>query len=298
MRFLALLILSLSATSIQAADLTPLYPEKAWSVLGIELKALHESPLGKATFQQDGPTVAASKVGLAFGNTDMEVIKNFAPLFDKAERITFVKPETTEDFRLFVEGVIDDDLLAKTLAAESKRHNRKYATAKVGDRTIHEIDGNVVAYRIIRLDAKTLALVTSDDELTDLLERHAGQKKVSAPKVIIDGVKAIDGTKTPLWLVFGENKYGNDVLYSRMVATVAVGADIELQIRMETPNEAAAKQSQELLSLYAFGLTQARMQPLQHALGSSRKVNVNGTTVTATATVPGKQFTEVYSKQK
>src|SRR6516162_8309372 len=86
----------LAAPAARAADLTPLFPDTAWLVIGAEVKAIHESPFGKAVFAADGRFEAARKLLLAVGyQAGTDVLKPFTPLgpaLDRAARVTIVAP--------------------------------------------------------------------------------------------------------------------------------------------------------------------------------------------------------------
>lgn len=299
---LLFLALFCTAVSAQGADLLPLYPDDTWMVLGIELKALHEAPSVKPIFQKDGRTLAASKVGTAFGNSEMALLAHFASLFDHADRVTILTgPEQDADrdsFRLFAEGTIDDALLERSLKAECLRLKRTYSTDKIAERTIHVIADADAKYYVGRLAKDLLVLTTTKAGMMNVLELHTGKKKAAPAKVILEQVRSLAPRKTPLWLVVGENKFGNDVLYTSMRATVQVEKDIALEIVMTTPTAAATKQAQEVLNLFGNTFRLAQTQPLQQALGQSLTIKSDKNGLTATAAVPIKLFGDNYAKQK
>lgn len=300
-RFIYLAV-ALCPVSLHAADLSALYPDGTWLVLGIELKSLHEAKPMKGIFQQDGRTRTAIKVGQAFGNTEIVALSHFAPIIDQVERVTLVtgpdQSYDTDDFRLFVEGPINEELLKRTINNECRRLKRAYSTDKIGERTIHVITNNEAKLYIVQLAKDVVVLTSTKTGLTNVMDFHSGNKKSAMSKVIRDRLKSIEPQKRPLWLVVGENRFGEEVLYSSMCATVRMEQEIILEIAMDTPTPAATKQARQLLELYGGTFQLAKTQPLQQALGKSLTVKSTNNSIQALTTVPIKLFGDIYALQR
>ncbi|HJZ58512.1 MAG TPA: hypothetical protein VKE74_26455 [Gemmataceae bacterium] len=305
--FPALALLLSTAAPAGAADLTPLYPDRAWIVLGVDVRAVHRSPLGKEVFGTDGPAVAARKLLTALGGPeaadDLKALAPLDPLLDRVERLTAVtseggEPPDSDDLRVFLEGDFDDDALARAIEGACRRQKVPYRAEPVGGRTVHVVGEEGRRLRVFRVDEGTVAVVLTPAAVADVLDRRAGRKKSKAPTAVVEGVRAIDRAATPIWLVVGENRVGGRVEHSRMVATVALKEDATLRVRMETPDAAAAGRCRKTLELYAGILAGAKDNRLLRELGESASVETAGTVVTATAVLPGNSFAEVYAKQK
>jgi len=290
-----------------AADPTALYSDNAWIVMGIEVKAIHQSTLGQRVIGTDGPAAAASKLLAAFGNPDdRDAIRELSalhPLLGRITRLTVVtseggEPPASDDFRLFLEGDVDDAALARGIAVVAKQRKLPYRSEAVAGRAVHIVGQEGRTYRAFRLDKNTVAVVYTAAAVIDVLDRMSEKKKSKAPKAVVEAVRAIDPASTPIWLVVGENRSAHGVDYARMVATVALGADATLSIRMEAPDAAAAVRCRTSLELYRKIFIVSKDNRLWNGLGISAKIQTTGTAVTATAVVTGKTLAEEYAKQK
>jgi len=290
----------------RAPDLTALYPEAAWMVLGVEVRAVYESPLGRTVFGTDRPAEAARVVlAMLLRQDDADALKALAidPVLDRITRLTFVTSERgdrpdSDDFRLFLEGDIDDAGLARAIEAVCNRQELPYRAENAGERTIHVAGEKGRTLRVFRVDKATVAVVRTAAAVTDILDRQAGKKKSDAPKLVVEGVRAIDRVATPMWLVVGEKRVGDRVDYTRMVATVALGDNVTLRVRMEAPDKDAADRCGKTLLLYTNICAMAKDNRMFTTLADSAKRETTGTNVTATAVLPGKTLAEEYAKQK
>jgi len=302
----ALALILAAPAPARAADLTRLYPDAAWIVLGIEVKAVHQSPLGKRVFGTDGPAAAGRKVlAMLFHPEDADDLKALAidPMLDRITRLTFVTSDggdrpDSDDWRLFLEGDFDEADLGRAIEAVCNRRGVPYNAETVGGRTVHVAGEKGRTHRVFRLDKTTVVVVLTPAAVTDVLDRQAGTKKSKAAKAVVDGARAIDPVATPMWLVVGENRVGDRVDYSRMVATLALTDDVTLRIRMETPDADAADRCRQTLLLFTNLFAIAKEAPLLTALAASAKRETAGTVVTATAALPGKTLAEEYAKRK
>jgi len=96
----------------------------------------------------------------------------------------------------------------------------------------------------------------------------------------------------------GENRVDDKVEYARMIATVSLGVEAKLSIRMEAPDAEAAGRCKKTLELYATILRAAKELRLAQELGASARIDITGTNTTATATIPDKALVAEYAKQK
>ncbi|HET6576518.1 MAG TPA: hypothetical protein VFG68_23155 [Fimbriiglobus sp.] len=297
-------LLTAPAAPGRAADLTPLFPDDAWMVVGINAKGLHESPLGRKVFGKDDRYTAARKLLAALGNENgVDLLKALAPcepVLNRVTQVTAVAPPSGQlrGTVVFLEGDFGDDTLARAIEGVCKQQKMPYKTEKAGGRTVHVAGDGESVHRVVRLDKTTVAVLFTATAVSDLLDRHAGKKASKAPKVVVEGVRAIDPAATPVWMVVGENRVNNQVDYTRMVATVSVGADATLRVRMEAPDEAAAGRCKETLDLFAKIFSLVKDKRLMKELGVSSRVEKTGTTATATASLSGKSLTEEYAEQK
>src|SRR5262245_40888831 len=275
----------------KAPDLTTFFPDDAWIVLGIDVKAVHQSPLGKRVFGTDGPTTAARKVLAALGNPDdADDLKALAidSLLDRVTRLTRVSSDgrgefyRSDDWRLFLEGDCDDASLGTAIHALCNRKEVPYTTETVRERTIHIYGEKGRTFRVFRVDKTTIAIVLTAAAVDNILDLRAGTRMSKAPKPVVEATRAIDPAKTPMWLVVGENRVDDRVEYTRMVATVTLGEDVTLRVRTESPDAAAADRWRETLVLYTNICAFARERsPLMGSLAESAKRQTTGTVVTA-----------------
>lgn len=305
-----LLVALVVATSAPAgaADLTPLFPDDAWMVIGFEVKAIHESPLGRKVIGKDSVPLAARKLLTMFGVEDTaDHLKSFAaldPLLEGVTRLTAMitlrgRPRDYEDAVVFLEGEFDDAKLAKGIESLCKQLEIAYKVETIDGRVVHVAGGEKELKWMFRVDKGTVALAYSRKAVEGVLACQAGKKKSQPPKAFIEWVKAVDPKSTPAWVVVGVNRSGDDsVLYSRLVATLSLGDDLALNVKAEAPNEAAAKSFRELLQVYPFGLTQSKDKPTWNDLGNSARIESNKNMVTATAKVSSAKLIADYKKQK
>ena len=305
--FLACLLACTAPAKPAARDLTPLFPDEAWLVYGIEAKRMHESELGQALFgKQSLPDSARKLVAAMKGDDLVGYLNALAPLNSQLENVTRVHIvigvdghiQRSDHALVLIEGEFDEAKVAAGIEAVCKNLKEPYKLEKFGDRTVYAAGPEDSVRRTVRLDERTLAVAYTAAGMTALLDRHAGRQTSKAAKAVVDGVKSIDAAATPLWIVAGENKVGDKIDYTRMVATITLGTDSTLNIRMETPDAEAAKRCRDMLELYAALFALSKDAPLWKALGTSTRVEIGSTAVTATAKMTGKSLATEIAKVK
>jgi hypothetical protein len=304
-------LLAAPAAYTRAADLAPLLPDKTWMVLGVEVKGMHESPLGKKLFGKDNRLTAFRKLFGAFDFEDgVALLKSLEPLetcLNSVTRITVTftpgsKRRDSDGIAILLEGEFDDAEIATGIKACCKLAKVPYKTEKIDERTVH-IAAGYATVRTVRLDKTTVAIAFTADAITDLFDRQNGKLKSKAPRAIVEAVRKINPAATPLWLVVGENRDDEKVEYARMIATFSLGVEAKLSIRMEAPDAEAAGRCKKTLEFYANILSAEKEQEdsrfrLVQELCASAKVEITGTNTTATATIPDRALVAEYAKQK
>lgn len=287
----------------QAADLSPLFPDNAWFVLGVDVKEVRQSPLGKKLLGTNGTTLATRRLLAALGQEDRAAdLRDLAidSILDRINRLVYIQSEAyaVDDFRLYLEGDIDDKDLERAIKGICERRQLPFRTERVGERSVHCAEGKETSVRVFRVDKSTIAIVRTAAAVTDVLDLNAGKKRTRAQKGVVEGARGIHWASTPMWLVVGENRNDDGVVYGRMVAGLKLAADAELTIRMESPDEKAAERCRQLLQVFQFGLSRARGNRLLQKLGNSGSISIDGTFVKATTRLSAKSLGEEYAKQK
>src|SRR5262245_38703649 len=197
-----------------ATDLTPIYPDGACIALGIDIKAVMNSPLGKKVVGEDKPFDAARKLlkvliphleGLL--PVEGDVGKAVAKVANRLNRVTVVA--TTEGFAIYLEGEIAEDDYIRAAELLAKDSNSAFKTEKLGGRKLVMVgEGRGTVYGVRVSDA--LFLIAYRKELIDeVLDKHAGKKTASIDKLLAERLKKVKTADTPVWLVSGELKFGD-----------------------------------------------------------------------------------------
>jgi hypothetical protein len=303
-RVLSLLTLLLAPSAAMADDVRPLYPDSAVFALGIDVKGITTSPLGKKVIGDDKPYDATRKMLRVMFPDDIlpvaeEAAKPLAQVANKLERATIVghlftggKPKVV----IFLEGEIPEDDYFKAAEAIAKAEMRAFQTEKLGDRKLMVIGEENRSLFGLRVSQNLFVIATERELIDEVLEKHAGEKKASVQKGLSDRVAKVKPAETPIWLAVGQMK---DVLgIEGGVATIALKADADFRIEIDCNKEQVATDLERGLQLVVNYLAEAQTPQgkVWHAAGI--KVTRDGNTVVATGSIPANLLITEYAKQK
>ena len=290
-----------------ATDLAPIYPDGTCIALGIDIKGVMNSPLGKKVID-DKPFDAARKLLKVLfpleGALPVEgdVGKAIAAVANRLNRVTVAVEPKDARVVIYLEGEITEDEYVRAAEQLAKSTNRAFKTEKLGERKlviIGEDGGRVYGLRL----SDALFLITTKRELLDeVRDKHAGKKKATIDKLLAERLKTVKTAETPVWLVIGDLQIVNslDLLnaLSGLVATISLKADADIRITGDYATEERARNTKRSLeALLGFlplsGDTQGRVWQ-----AADLKVKQDGKTVIATGSIPAKLLADEYAKQK
>ena len=298
-RIVALATLLFSGAVAHADDLTPLFPDNASIAMGIDVKAIYDSPLGKKVVGKDKPFDVTRKLIAMIFPDDESLFKSIAPLeplINRLDRITFVGNVTESNLGIFLEGDIDEAELTRSAEAYAESAKLSFKTEKLGDRKLLIIgDNNRYA---VRVDKSLAVFASSRELLSEILDQHSGKRKTEPQPALLEGVKHIKPGKTPVWLVMSEIPFLR-LGITRLVGTIsfAADADIRLDVTCETDDKA-----KELVALLKEGHEAVITYLKEPAKGLWQSANLTAKQddkkVTVTGKVSGARLAVEYAKLK
>ena len=302
MRFacVAVALVAMAAPACAAEDLTPLYPENAVAVLGVDVAEVVKSPLGKKVVGADKPFTAARKLlGVFLEDGALKFSDNvhthFADLANKLERVTVVAAVDLEGkFDLgvvaFLEGPNTEAEYVKGAEAFAKAEGEDFAVEKRGDRKVLSWPNGKLHGALAR---KGLFVVADKPEaLAAVLDAADGKGKIAPNKQLVAAVKGVKPADTPIWFALAHEKLGGGT------ATIALKGDADFRLDYDAGASGFGFTVKSLLSSVFDGL--AKKDTPQGRVWGAAKVEVKGDdkAVTATGTFPGKLIAEEYAKRK
>jgi len=300
-RIVALATLLFSGAVAHADDLTPLFPDNASIAMGIDVKAIYDSPLGKKVVGKDKAfDVARNLMAMIFSKNESESffksIEPLEPLINRLDRITFVGNATESNLGIFLEGDIDEAELARVAEAYAESAKLSFNTEKMGDRKLLIIgDNNRYAVRV----NKSLAVFASSRELlNEILDQHSGKRKTKPQPALLEGVKQIKPGKTPVWLVMSEIPFLRLGITS-LVGTISFAADVDIRLDVTCETDDQAKELVGLLKKGHEALISYLKEPAKSLWQSADlKAKQDDKKVTVTGKVSGTKLAEEYAKLK
>jgi len=301
----ALLVPGILSTTSRAADIAPLYPDRATFALGIDIKAITTSPLGKKVIGNDKPFEATRKLLKILFPDDLMPLTDMglAPLetvTNRLDRVTVLGDLGNGGGRppivVYLEGNIDETEYFKAAEGIAKSENKEFATEKLGERRLFAIgkdSGRVYGVRV----SPSLFLVATTHELIDeVLDKHAGKQKASVQKALAASLAKVKPAETPIWLVIGEIELLHDITGG--VATIALKDDAEFRMEVLCTKEETARLMANILQSGVDYLTRAKTPQGKLWDAAGIVVKRDGTSVVATGSIPGKRLAEEYAKHK
>jgi hypothetical protein len=292
-----------------ATDLSPIYPDGTCVALGIDIRGVLNSPLGKKVVGDDKPFDAARKLLKVLlpleGALPVEgdVGKAIAAVANRLNRVTLALEPNDGRFVIYLEGEITEDAYVRAAEQLAKSSNRAFTTEKLGERKlviVGEGAGTVYGLRL----SEALFLITARKELLEeVLDKHAGKKTAAIDKLLAQRLKTVKTAETPVWLAIGDLKIagGTDFVndLSGLVGTISLKADADIRIVGNYDTEDQARKTkgtlEGLLGLLPLIGGDDRAKVWNAA---DIKVKHDGKTVTATGSIPAKLLTDEYAKQK
>lgn len=308
-RCLALLAFLACPAAGRAAYLTDLFPDDALLVVGIDVKSVMDSPLGKKVVGADKPFDATRKLlKVLFGDAkalfpevgvlslEGDAAKPVAAGVNKIERVTVVISEKSDD-AIFLEGELDEAEFTAVAKAVAKARDRFFVARVRGEREALAVPRNSMYG--MRL-SKSLYLVASGTEtLDDVLSKHDGKKKAKVQKPLLDTLGKVKPAETPIWLAAGEWKdsfFKTDISISSAIATVALADNAEIRIRVTGLSDESSKFWEGIPQMVELVAALLDNHAFWKAAGMTAKRDDK--TVTAAVSIPGKLLADEYEKQK
>jgi hypothetical protein len=301
---LALLVLAMVPTTGRAADVTPLYPDAATFAFRIDVKGITTSPLGKKVIGTDKPFDATRKLLKVLFPADAmpftdAALKPLETVANKLERVTVVGDldgRGPPPIAVFLEGDIDEADYIKAAEGLAKAENKEFTTEKLGDRKLLIVgSGNTTAYGL-RVSKSVFVIATSRELIDEVLDKHAGKKKANVQKSLAEWIKKAKPAETPIWLAVGEMKLLEGIKGG--VATITLKDDADFRLEVACDKEDLAKTLTNALEFGVKYLTESERPYAKVWKAAGITVKQDGTTVTATGSIPGKVLAEEYARQK
>lgn len=296
----ALVALAAVPAAGRAADLTDLFPDDTRIVVGVDVKAVMGSPLGKKVVGADTPFEAARKLLkvlfdlqgiLPLGG---DATKPITVVANKVQRVTVVLNAELETATIFLEGEIDDGEFAEAGKAVAKVLDKQFREWEVGgNRKALVLDKGAPADRTwgwfaARVNKTLLVISSKRDVVTTALSRYDGERKGRLPPKLADALRKVDPRKTPFWLVAGEIPEGSILpAVSLLAATLSLADDADIRVEVEGKNGDWAKRWEGLLRVVS------NYNDVWKA--AAIKVVRDGTNVTAAGSIPGKVLAAKYA---
>lgn len=293
----------------QATDLTPIFPDGAVAAMGIDIKGVMNSPLGKKVVGDDKPFDAARKILKVLFPVDGllpvegDAGKAVAAVANRLNRATIAYEPKNNGFVIYLEGEITEDDYLRAAEELAKSSMREFKTEKLGERKVAVVgEGGGTVYGL-RLSEALFLIVYRKELLDEILEKYAAKKVASLDKLLVARLKTVKTAETPVWLVIGELKVEggasplNDL--SGLVATISLKADADIRITGDYATEEQAEKTKGTLN-GVLPLLQLIGEESQMNIWQAAKIGVkrDGKTVTAAGSIPAKLLAEHYAQQK
>jgi len=288
----------------RAADMTLLYPDSATFAFGVDIKAITSSPLGKKVIGTDKPFDATRKLLNVFLPNDVfpvtdKAIKPLETVANRLERVTVagnIEIGGKLPLAIFLEGDIDEADYFKAAEEFAKVEKKEFDTVKLGDRKLLVIgDANATFYGL-RVSKSLFVLASQREMIDEVLDKHAGKRKAKVHSSLIGWQKKAKPGETPMWLVLGELKVLEGIKGG--VATIALKEDADFRIEVSCAKQDLADTIKSVFdgAVRYFAQEQSPQAKVWNAAGIA--VKQDGTTVTASGSIPGKLLAEEYAKRK
>ncbi len=318
----------LAAPAAAADDIAPLLPERTVAVIGIDVKEVMTSPLGKKVFGTDKRSTVITKLASALLESALldyllkdtlgdylktldksareklvkefvkEVVKALEPfkgLVDKIERVTIAFVPEREDspysgplrkafgetsMIVFLEGPNSEEDYRNVLESILKALGEQLEVKKIGGRNVLPLPLG----QGISLSKSLFVIAENQERLTDVLDRYDGKKKLTKNEQLVDAMKRVKPTDTPIWIVHGRESRG------LAVGTFALKDDVDFRYEYKGDNG---------LGNFLVGRVEGELDSAARLIPLAKlTVQRKGNVVTATGTIPGKRLAEEYAKQK
>jgi hypothetical protein len=299
-RIVALATLIFSGAVAHADDLTPLFPDNASIAMGIDVKAIYDSPLGKKVVGKDKPfDVARNLMAMIFSKNESESffksIEPLEPLINRLERISLAGDSSSATVCFFLEGDIGDAELTRTTEAFAELAKLSFNTEKIGDRKMLIVGDRSYAVRV----NKSLAVFASSRELlSEILDQHSGNRKAKPQPALLERLKRIKPAESPIWLAMGELKTFN-LGIAGSVGTISFDADAEIRLEVSLVSEEKAKDVESVLKEGHELLISWLKEPAKSLWQAADfKAKQDGKMVKVTGKVSGAKLAEEYAKLK
>jgi hypothetical protein len=291
-------------TAGRGEDILPLYPDAATLAFGIDVKAITSSPLGKKVIGSDKPFDATRKLlktlfpSQVFPITD-NALKPLETVTNRLERITAIANVTRGNWPppivVYLEGEIDEEEYFKAAETIAKQESKPFKVEKLGERRLFIVGNDQTTIHGLRVSRSLFLVATSRDLIDEVLEKHAGKKRAKLQPTFLAHLKKVKPAETPIWLVVG----GMEVIDGLSgIATIGLKDDADFRMEVACEKEDMARSLETGLGHVVDYLTQS--QTPQAKLWDAARITAKreGTTVTATGSIPGKLLAEEYAKQK
>jgi hypothetical protein len=301
----ALVVLGAKLPSARAADLAPLYPDGATFALGINVKGITSSPLGKTVIGKDKPFDATRKLLKTLFPEDILPLtdKALAPLesvTNRLERVTVVGDvgggRGRPPIAIYLEGAIEEAEYFKAAESLAKDQNEPFTTEKHGDRKLFVAGKEGQQLFGLRVSPSLFLVATTRELVEEVLDKHAGKKRATVQKALAASLAKVKPAETPIWFVIGEIQVLRGITGG--VATIALKEDADFRMEVICDEDKMAGFVARILEQGVDYLTRA-MTPqgkLWNAAGIA--VKRDGMTITASGSIPGKLLAEEYGKRK
>lgn len=302
-RFLAVTLLLAAPAAARADDITALYPDAATFAFGADIKAITTSPLGKKVIGTDKPFDATRKLLKVLLPEDIfpvtdKSIKPLEAVANRLERVVAVANIEGGQAQVvvFLEGDIDEDAYVKAAEDYAKAEGMTFRLDKLGERKLVLVGAGNTTIHGVRV-SKSLFVVSSHRELLDeVLDKHAGKRKAKVQPSLIEWQKKVKSAETPIWMVSGEWDVLSDFKGGMITIGLKDNADFRIEVSCAKEQLADTIKSVFEGALRYFEQERSPQAKVWHAAGIT--VKQDGTTVTATGSIPGKLLIEEYAKQK
>src|SRR6476620_4137254 len=177
----------------RAADLAPLYPDGATFALGLNVKGITGSPLGKTVIGKDRPFDATRKLLKTLFPEDLLPLTDMAlaPLesvTNQLERVTILGDigggRGQTPIAIYLEGKIDEGEYFKAAEALAQSEKWEFTTEKLGERRLFVVRKQFQTVYGLRVSPSLFLIATTRELVDEVLDKHAGKKKAVIQKAL------------------------------------------------------------------------------------------------------------------
>jgi hypothetical protein len=304
LRLLALLVIVVLTAPSRAADIAPLFPDGATFAVGLDVKGITTSPLGKKVIGNDKPFDATRKLlHVLFPENVLPVAENavrsLETVANRLERVSIVgalDDGGSIPIAIFLEGDIDEAEYVTAAENIAKAEKKAFMTEKLGERKLLILGEGAAAVYGLRVRKGVFAIVTRREMVDEILDKDAGKKKATMQKALAASLAKVKPAETPIWLAVGEIKGLGGVTGG--VATIALKDDVGFRIEIGCDKEELAGTLKGALESIVAYLGNEKTPQAKVWKAAGIKVKQDGTSVTASGSIPGKLLAEEYAKQQ